>query len=404
MSSNSPCRPLLILSYAVLMLALCANSWSSQPLETLKLGMSTALSGPTSALGANMKAGVLAAIAEVNAKGGIRGQRFELVALDDGYEPKLTTPNMRYLTSRNDVIAIIGNVGTPTAVAAVPIALQSATPFIGAYTGAGILRKAPPERYIINYRASYAEETREMVSALIQEGGLKPSEIAFFTQRDAYGDSGFIGGINALMDAGLQSAQGIAHGRYERNTLAVENGLADILQARTTARAIIMVGAYAPNAEFIRLARQFGYRGVFLNVSFVGAEPLLRTLGEDGEGVIVTQVVPHYAADLPVVKSYRRALEVVAPNREPSFVSLEGYVTGTILFRSLEHFSTEINRESVIDALEAMNDFDIGLGVPLHLSPQQHQASHSIWPTIIREQRVVPFRWRDLPQLIDGQD
>ncbi len=140
------------------------SGWSSQSVAgpeaaSLKFGMSTALTGPAADLGRNMKAGVDLAFAEANAAGGLQGRRLELVALDDGYEPSRTAPNMRQLIEGENVLAVIGNVGTPTAVVAVPIAIESKTPFYGAYTGAGVLRRQPPNRYVINYRASYAEET-----------------------------------------------------------------------------------------------------------------------------------------------------------------------------------------------------------------------------------------------------
>jgi ABC-type branched-subunit amino acid transport system substrate-binding protein len=198
--------------------------------ETL-LGMSTALSGPAAELGENMKTGVLAALEEANRGGGIAGRSLRLVALDDQYEPAQTVPNMRELIDEKEVVVVVGNVGTPTAVAAIPIANEAKTPFYGAFTGAGVLRKTPPDRYVVNYRASYAEETAAMVDALVAQAGLRTNEIAFFTQRDAYGDAGFVGGIAALRRHGLASEHDVAHGRYERNTLAVENGLAEVLQA-----------------------------------------------------------------------------------------------------------------------------------------------------------------------------
>ena len=145
---------------------------AAQDGDEVVLGMSTALSGPAAELGQNMRAGVLAAIEEANRAGGVGGHALRLISLDDGYEPARTAPNMRTLIDAEQVAVVIGNVGTPTAVAAVPIANASKTPFFGAFTGAGVLRKSPPDRYVINYRASYAEETGAMVDALILRAAL----------------------------------------------------------------------------------------------------------------------------------------------------------------------------------------------------------------------------------------
>jgi ABC-type branched-subunit amino acid transport system substrate-binding protein len=343
-----------------------------------------------------MRAGVQAAIDEANAHGGVHGRKLRLIALDDGYEPSRTGPNMHKLIETENVSCVIGNVGTPTAVVAIPIAVAAKTPFFGAFTGAGNLRKTPPDRYVINFRASYAEETAAMVDGLIDHGGLEPQEIAFFTQRDAYGDAGFAGGLAALKQRGFKDETHIAHGRYERNTVSVEEGLADILQADPPARAVIMVGAYAPCAAFIHLAHQNKLDALFLNVSFVGTESLRKSLGTDGEGVIVTQVVPHFDSDLPAIVEYRQALKASDPAATPSFGSLEGYLAGRVLEKALGSIRDEPSREAITSALERLDTFDLGIGEKLHLDADSHQASHAVWPTVIRDGRAIPFAWSEL--------
>ena len=362
-------------------------------------GMSTVLSGPAAHLGINMRNGVLAALKEINMQGGIQERSLCLIALDDSYEPEKTVPNMHKLIEQENVLAIIGNVGTPTAIASVPIANRSRVPFFGAFTGAGILRRIPPARYVVNYRASYAEETAAMVQALIDKGRLQPNEIAFFTQRDAYGDSGFVGGIAALKKNGLKDETQITHGRYERNSLAIENGLADILLAEPEPKAVIIVGTYAPSAKFIRLARKYDLNSLFLNVSFVGAAPLAQALGPDEDGVIVTQVVPHLDASLPIIEDYHRSLNLFDPSIAPTFGSLEGYISTRILLHALKNITGSITRESIMEGLENLGQFDLGFSTPLNLSITDHQASHQIWPTIIRNGDVLPFDWNQLKNM-----
>jgi len=369
--------------------------------DRILLGMSTALTGPAAELGENMRLGVNICLAEENESGGINGRRLELIALDDGYEPARTAPNMRKLIEQENVLAVIGNVGTPTAISAIPIANESKTLLFAPFTGAGVLRKSPPDRYVINYRASYAEETSAMVDALIKHAGVKPEEVAFFTQRDGYGDAGYVGGIAALLKNGLKSETAITHSRYERNTLAVENALADILLAEPTPRAIIMVGAYAPSARFIKLARQSGVEALFLNVSFVGSAPLAGELGETAKGVIVTQVVPHPAdTSLPIVREYQKALEKFASDAPPSFGSLEGYIASKILVRALRTLSQAPTRESVIGALEGLREFDVGTGRKLYFDPKNHQASHVVWPTVLQRGKFNPFDWSEISSFL----
>jgi ABC-type branched-subunit amino acid transport system substrate-binding protein len=397
------CRLLILLGTLIFLLPCFAGKAESQEIpclnNSLVFGMSTVLSGPAAHLGINMRNGVLAAMKEINLQGGIKGKSLCLVVLDDGYEPEKTVSNMHRLINQEHVLAIIGNVGTPTAIAAVPIANRSNVLFFGAFTGAGILRKIPPDRYIVNYRASYAEETAAMVQALISNGRLKPHEIAFFTQRDAYGDSGFVGGLTALKKNGLKDETKITHGRYERNSLAVENGLADILLADPEPKAVIIVGTYAPTARFITLARVYGLKSLFLNVSFVGTSPLAHALGPDENGVIVTQVVPPLEAPLPVVKDFHRAMRLFNPSISSTFGALEGYISTRILILALSRIEGEISRKNIINALNGLEEFDLGLGIILKISQTEHQASHQIWPTIIRKGEIHSFDWNQLQNL-----
>jgi ABC-type branched-subunit amino acid transport system substrate-binding protein len=370
---------------------------ATEPTNEIVLGMSTVLSGPSESLGQSMRAGVECAIREVNARGGIHGRTLRLVALDDGYEPARTGPNMRQLIERERVLAIIGNVGTPTAAAAIPIANETGTPFIGAMTGAGILRKTPPDRWVVNFRASYTQETAAMVDALVQVARLKPEEIAVFSQRDAYGDAGFNGAIQALRRNGLPEGRTIAHGRYERNTVAVENAVADILGAAVPCRAIIMVGTYAPTAAFVKFAKESGIEAKFLSVSFVGSEKLAAALGSLGDGVVITQVVPHPESELPLAREYRVAAEKLdAPD---GFIAFEGYTVMRMLEQALRSGHWAADRASIIEALEGLDGQDLGLGNPVTLGPADHQASDSVWPTVIRRGRINPFDWSEWTRL-----
>ncbi len=363
--------------------------------SSIKLGMSTVLSGPAADLGQNMRLGVEAAIQEINRSGGIQGRPLELVVLDDGYEPERAAPNSHSLIDDEHVLAIIGNVGTPTAVATLPIMLEHETLFFGAFTGAGILRKDPPDRYVINFRASYAQETAAMVDALINRAGLDPQEIGFFTQQDAYGDAGFEGGVAALKTHGFIDERAIPHGRYKRNTLSIENGLADIMQSPIECKAIIMVGAYAPCAKFIRMAREYGLDPIFLNVSFVGAASLAKEIHDVEADVIVTQVVPPPSSGEPVIGSYREAIRAIDPDAAISYGSLEGYLAMRVFERGIRSIDREINRESIIDAIESLGEFSLGLGMEMSLSPTDHQASDRVWSSRILDGRVLPMDWSE---------
>jgi len=355
--------------------------------EPLRVGMSAAFTGPAQSLGTGMRSGVLAAFAEQNASGGVGGRPLELVALDDGYEPSRTAPNMRKLVDEHDVIAVLGNVGTPTAAVAVPIANEKKVPFWGAFTGAGLLRKTPPDRYVVNYRASYAQEMDQLITRLLRETDVKPEEIAFFTQNDAYGDAGHSGAMKALKSLGFERAERLTHARYTRNTDDVEYGVSQLIDPRNRPKIVFMVGTADPCAKMVRLAKERGLAAAFVGVSFIGANPLLERLGPDlAENVAVSQVVPHpELSSLPAAERFRSVVPDVA---QRGFVSFEGYLAARFFIEALERADLSNPRESVLDVVESGQEFDLGLEQPRRLSKDQHQYEQSVWPTVIRSGQI----------------
>jgi len=175
----------------------------------IRFGISAPFSGAAKELGQNMKLGIEAAFNVANASGGVHGRQLRLIAADDGYEPTRTAETMKQLYEKDQVFGLVGDVGTPTAVVALPYALARKMLFYGAFTGAGLLRSDPPDRYVFNYRASYAEETDVVVNYLVKVRRLKPEQIAVFAQQDAYGDAGFAG-----VDKAMRSLRGAMRAQF----------------------------------------------------------------------------------------------------------------------------------------------------------------------------------------------
>jgi serine/threonine protein kinase len=371
------------------------------------MGMSAAFSGPSQDLGNRMKLGIDTGFAQVNEAGGIAGRKLRLVALDDGYEGNRALDNMNELLDQRGVFAVIGNVGTPTAQLTVPFAVKNRTLFFGAFTGASLLRKDPPDRYVFNYRASYADETAKMVHYLLNVKRLDPRSIVVFAQHDAYGDSGYDGATKMLRKSGVNDVD-LLRVNYERNTVDVDAAVRtlvrydqatvssrgargqEVINQRHPVRAVIMVSTYKAAARFIQKVKDAGVTPVFLNVSFVGSNALAENLKEIGpsyaDGVIVTQVVPHYDAGATGVIRYREALRKFHPDQHPDFISLEGYVAAQLLAEGLRRAGQDLDTEKLIDSLESIRDYDLGIGTVMSFGMSEHQASHKVWGTVMDAQ------------------
>jgi ABC-type branched-subunit amino acid transport system substrate-binding protein len=222
-----------------------------------------------------------------------------------------------------------------------------------------------------------------MVNHLLAEG-IKPEEIAFFTQRDSYGDAGYQGAVEQLHKRGYSKTEQLVHGRYQRNTLNVEQAVADLLMAEIEPKAVIMVGSYAAAAKFIKLSREDIPKLLFLNISFTGSDSLLSALGNNAEGVIVTQVVPNIDSGLPVVREYLKQIALSPLLGKANFISLEGYIVAWIFIEAVRKIEGNINQASLLQVMEGLGTFDIGLGYSLTLNKQERQASHKVWMTQVK--------------------
>jgi serine/threonine protein kinase/ABC-type branched-subunit amino acid transport system substrate-binding protein len=378
----------------------------------IKIGMSAVFSGPSRELGQNMKLGVETSFQEANDSGGVHGRKLTLTALDDGYEAARATETMKELLRGREVFAFVGNVGTPTSAVAAPFASENKAVFFGAFTGAPVLRQDPPDRYVFNYRASYREETARSVKYLLDVQKLAPEQIVVFAQEDSFGDAGFEGVEKALRANGHTNVETLRVG-YKRNTNDVDAAIeavinyndrldpASVERAKTNpttrvlrhpVKAVVMVATYRAAARFIQRLHAIRRlrKTLFFNVSFVGSETLAEELAgvspELCSNVYVTQVVPPFDSGATGVRRYREQLARYQPQAQPGFVSLEGYIVGTLFVQALKQAGPQLTTEKLVDSLERTDGLDLGFGTRVAFSLSEHQGSHKVWGTRLDEQ------------------
>jgi ABC-type branched-subunit amino acid transport system substrate-binding protein len=323
-----------------------------------------------------MKLGLEAAFKEANDAGGVHGRTIEMIAYDDGYEPDRAVANTQKLIDEDGVFSLIGAVGSPTSKVTQPISTAAGIPFIGPFTGAGFLRK-PENANVINVRATYDQETEAWVDYRVREKDAK--NIAILYQDDGFGRVGLAGVQKAMDKRGMSL---VAEGTYPRNTTAVKSALLAIKKAKPDA--VVMVGAYKPIAEFIKLARKLKMDATFMTISFVGSKALAAELGDKGEDVIVSQVVPFpWDTGIPLVAKYQAALKAVDSQAEPGFVSLEGYMVGKLTVAALQKAGANPTRQAFLDAIYNTGTFDLG-GAVLTYGPGDNQGMDPVYLTAIQ--------------------
>ena len=336
----------------------------------LVLGQSAPFTGPAAQLGIQFHQGAKLFLDQYNAQSGQRPITIRF--LDDGYEPERTAANTRQLIEEQ-VFALFGYIGTPTSLAALPLAAQANMPFLAPFSGAMSLRD-PFQRNVFHVRASYNDETAQIVKHLTTIGNNK---IAVFYQNDAYGKAGLDGVTLAL---GKQKMQPVATGMVERNSVDVDAAVRAIVAAQP--HAVVQISTYKSCAAFVRAARKAGFGGTFYNVSFVGAQALADELGKDGAGVVVSQVVPSPSSgSTGLSRELQEALRKAGGSAPATYSSIEGFLAAKVFVEGLKRAKTP-TREGLIAGLESIDRQSFG-GFDVSFSPRSHVGSKFVELTMI---------------------
>ena len=385
--------------------------------DDIVVGMSAAFMGPSRGLGIELYRGSKAYFDHVNAAGGVHGRKIAIKAYDDGYNPLPAIENTIRLIEKDNVFLLFNYVGTPTVTRCLPLLRQHRDQSVFLFfpfTGAEPQRQPPYGEYVFNLRASYYQETGEMVDEFFK---IDRKKIAVFYQIDAYGRNGWEGVRAALARKGVKM---VGEATYKRGT-AFKDSLKPQVEVLRAAEpdAVISIGAYAACAAFVRDARDAGWDVPIANVSFVGSESMLALLLDAGaasgadytQNLINSQVVPSYNdRTIPAVREYRdlTAKYAVAPPAEfkvdeyqsppHSFVSLEGFLNAKLLVAILQKMGPPFERRRLKAAAESVKDLDLGTDVHVSFGADQHQAGNRVYFTVVRGDQFVPLddwtRWR----------
>ncbi len=341
------------------------NIAQAQSESKIILGQSAPFTGPAAQLGIQFYQGAKLYFDALNAQGGVNRRPVEIRNVDDGYEPDRCVENTKKLIG-DDVFALFGYIGTPTSVAALPLAIKDKVPFFAPFTGAMALRQ-PMHKNVFHLRASYNDETGLIVRQLTSLGLKK---IAVFYQNDAYGKAGLDGTTLALDALQLKP---VATATVERNSVDVAASVKTLLAANPDA--VVQISAYKSCAAFIRAARKAGYGGTFYNVSFVGTQALADELGKDGAGVVVSQVMPSpYNAARAIAREFVDAVKA-AKDVQANFSSMEGYLAAKVFTEGLKRSGGKgLSRDSLIAGLESLGNQSFG-GFSVSFSASDHVAS-----------------------------
>jgi branched-chain amino acid transport system substrate-binding protein len=373
----------MLIRTAVLMLlalACAAHAESGAAPENFVVGQSVELTGQ--ATGKENMLGALAYFSWLNAHGGVHGHAIELKSYDDRRDRATTIRNTEKLVHQDHALALFGYRSTPTVEAVLPLLRDEKVALVAPFSGAHTLHE-PVHPYVFNLRASYQTEATKMVESLTT---LQITRVAILAQDDAFGRDGQTGFERSLEARKLTP---LVIARYDRKTLDLRQSVSAIAAANP--QAVLMACTPTACANFIKQIRKLHLQPQFLMLSNVNSEEFFDSLGDYGRGIGVMQVMP-YPRDIGVgvVREFEHVLKQMKEPPPASYAVLEGFVAAKLMAEAIRRAGPHPTRQKLVDALDAMHDFDLG-GISVSYSPTDHDGSSFVELTIVGKNGAI---WR----------
>lgn len=336
--------------------------------KKIVLGMSSALTGPTSKLGEELKKGSSVYFKQLNKQGGINGQHVEIISLDDGYEPQNTVENTRLFVKNNQLLALFGYVGTPTSHAILPILTQTNIPYLMPFTGADFLR-TPVIKNIFNLRASYLQEAKAQIEFLVREKGF--SQIALVIQADEFGLSAQRSYERILK---LYDIKVVINERFKRNSNDIDKVLTHLKMQPL--EAVIFVGTYQPFSHLLNLSHEQGIEPFFSTLSFVSSRDVFARLKYPSK-VLISEVMPNPSkCQWHICRQFNQDM-IKAGHHQVNRLQLEGYLNAHIFSLVAKRCGASITRACLMKKFETFIHNKGGLNVVF--SPDNHQGLNQVY-------------------------
>ncbi|MDX2220694.1 MAG: ABC transporter substrate-binding protein [Burkholderiales bacterium] len=340
-----------------------ANSAAAQ----IKLGISGPLEGKNAGSMLEVVKGAEIYINQVNANGGVNGQKIQLIARDDNFEVQKTVTVVTRLIEQDNVVALMLVRGTPHNQAILPLIEKHQVPLIGPSTGAMVFHQ-PVNRYVFNVRTAYQLEAEKLV-ALLKTTGLH--RIAVLNVADGFGRDVLKGLNSGFAKQNLQPAVELEFDR-EAATKDSTDFMKPVLDrlVKSDPQVIVVIGAGLAVKNAIVALRNAGSEARIATVSNNASTAFIKLLDKHARGVIVSQVFPD---EKSLTQPFVREAQMAAFKHKVTLTQgmLEGFAAAKIAVRGLRNAGTPVTRAGLQRALDNLGTFDLG-DMAINYSPTDH--------------------------------
>lgn len=339
---------------------------------TIKIGLTISLSGGTADMGQAAKDGALLAINEINAKGGVRGKKLELIAYDDEVKPEKSLETVKRLIEQDKVVAFLGPANTGSALAHIDYVQQAeVVELITASAGTPVTQKHKnaPKHYIFRLSMVDSAQAPTITDFLVKKKGF--TKIAILHDTTAYGVSGMKDLTARLEKWGLKPVA------VESFQLGDTDLTAQVKKARDAGAEAIATYALAPElAQMMRALQKIGWKPVVAGSWTLSGEMFRKLAGDlvNNEVYTVMSVPPLDPEKRQRYAEFKEKMLKTYGRDDFPPVSAQSYDGIYMLAKAIEKVGEDSKK--IRDYLENdLNDWDGITGAPKKpFSKENHEA------------------------------
>ena len=353
------------------------------------IGTAQDLSGPIVALSKPAVNGMRMRVDEINESGGIHGRKLKLVVEDHGYDPKKAVLAAQKMIQKDKIFAALGSIGTPTAMAAMPLYLDKKVAHLFPLTGARqMYDPLQPLKY--SFSAPYFDQIRAGLKRLVKEQGLK--SVCTLYQDDDFGLEIKEGGEAALKDLGMKYTEVTT---YKRGATDFSSQVQKMRGAGCDT--VVMGTIIRETIGTIATARKLGWSPQLIGTTASYFDIIHKLGGPAMNGFWSTCTINYPYADDPssnVRAWFQRYKEKY--KEDPTVLSTYGYTLVSLFIAAADKAGPNLTPDTLNKALE-------GLAVPRDMfggDEQKFSAKSHLGSSRAKLCQIQDGRWKSVTDYI----
>ncbi|MDB5820983.1 MAG: branched-chain amino acid transporter substrate-binding protein [Rhizobacter sp.] len=325
------------------------------------LGSSQPLSGTLAYMGKAVDEGMRTYFEMVNSQGGVNGRKIKLITYDDELKPAKSVANAKLLVERDNVMALVGNVGHATNMSAYEYTSPKKVPTIGALSISD-LTSNPGRDLLYVLPSPQSTETAAYIDYATDT--LKAKRIAMLYQNDGWGKPAFEIASKQLEKHGLKLVEAQA---FERFATDITSQVYKLKESNPDAVIVYALGQEA--VLFFRGADKLGWKPTVFGAGGLNDPKFVELLGKSDAKLFVASYYDPIDGDNPAIKDFTTRFAKDFPQSKLSSTSLMGYSAAAVAVEAIKRAGPELDRAKVVAALDGMKDFDQKIGPKITFQP-----------------------------------